>query len=77
MPWRRCYSMRITIHSFIVLPLIHYDCELWSFTTQEWGFPCGSGVKESACSAVRSLSQEDPLREGMATRSSILAWRIP
>ena len=25
---------------------------------------------------VRSLGQEDPLQEGMATRSSILAWRI-
>ena len=24
-----------------------------------------------------SLSQEDPLEEGMATHSSILAWRIP
>ena len=27
--------------------------------------------------AVRSLSQEDALEEGMATHSSILAWRIP
>ena len=26
---------------------------------------------------VRSLDQEDPLEEGMATHSSILAWRIP
>jgi len=26
---------------------------------------------------VQSLSQEDPLEEGMATHSSILAWRIP
>ena len=26
---------------------------------------------------VRSLCQEDPLEEGMATHSSILAWRIP
>ena len=39
--------------------------------------------KESACSAgdaeiwVRSLGREDPLEEGMATHSSILAWRIP
>ena len=24
-----------------------------------------------------SLSQEDPLEKGMATHSSILAWRIP
>ena len=26
---------------------------------------------------VQSWSQEDPLEEGMATHSSILAWRIP
>jgi len=26
---------------------------------------------------VRSLGQEDPLEEGMATHSCILAWRIP
>ena len=26
---------------------------------------------------VRSLSQEDPLEEGMATHSSIIAWRLP
>ena len=26
---------------------------------------------------VRSLGAEDPLEKGMATRSSILAWRIP
>ena len=26
---------------------------------------------------VRSLTREDPLEEGMATHSSILAWRIP
>ena len=26
---------------------------------------------------VQSLGQEDPLEVGMATHSSILAWRIP
>ena len=26
---------------------------------------------------VRSLYREDPLEKGMATHSSILAWRIP
>ena len=26
---------------------------------------------------IRYLGQEDPLEERMATRSSILAWRIP
>ena len=44
------------------------------------GFPCGSAGKESACNAgdlIRSLSWEDPLENGTATYSSILAWRIP
>ena len=27
--------------------------------------------------SIRSLGWEDPLEEGMATHSSILAWRIP
>ena len=26
---------------------------------------------------VRSLGQEDPLEKGLATHSSLLAWRIP
>ena len=38
------------------------------------------GVKNPPASAGemqdRSLGREDPLEEGMATRSSILAWRI-
>ena len=40
----------------------------------------GSDGKESVCSEetqVRSLGQEDPLEKGMASHSSILAWRIP
>ena len=39
-----------------------------------WGFPRlspGSEVKSQLA------THEDPLEEGMATRSSILAWRIP
>ena len=26
---------------------------------------------------IQSLGQEDPLEKGMATHSSVLAWRIP
>ena len=40
------------------------------------GFPAGSVSKESAYNAG-SLGWEDPLEEGMATHSSVLAWRIP
>ena len=34
-------------------------------------------MKEISEMWVRSLSQEAPLEEGLATHSSILAWRIP
>ena len=39
------------------------------------GFPGGASGREST--RVWSLGQEDHLEEGMATHSSILAWRIP
>ena len=48
-----------------------------------WGFPGSLAGKESACNAgdirnlIKSLGWEDPLQESTATRSSILAWRIP
>ena len=48
------------------------------------GFPSGSVVKTLPAMQetmqemrVLYLGQEDPLEEGMATHSSILAWRIP
>ena len=33
-------------------------------------------VKSLTATQVRSLGQEDPLEKGLATHSSILAWRI-
>ena len=42
-------------------------------------FPGGSDGKESTCSVGdldSTPGSEDPLEEGMATHSSILAWRI-
>ena len=45
-----------------------------------WGFPGGSGGKESACSAGdRGLISASgrSLEQGMAIHSSVLAWRIP
>ena len=43
-------------------------------------FPGGSAGKGSPAMQetwVQSLGWEDPLEEGMASHSSILAWRIP
>ena len=47
------------------------------------GFPGGSveknppAMQETQEIRVQSLGREDPLEEGMATHSSILAWKIP
>ena len=44
------------------------------------GFPGASVVKNLPVMLeiqVQSLDREDPLEKGMATHSSILAWRIP
>ena len=50
---------------------------------EETGFPSGSvgkntpAMQEPQEMQVQSLGQDDPLEEAMATRSSILPWRIP
>ena len=36
-----------------------------------------SAIRETLKIQVRSLGREDPLKEGIAAHSSILAWRIP
>ena len=44
------------------------------------GFPSGSVLKNPPASAggtVQPLGQEDPLKEEMATHSSIRAWKAP
>ena len=43
------------------------------------GFPGGSDYKNLSAmqeTRVQSLGWEDPLEKGMATHSSVLAWRI-
>ena len=54
-------------------------CNIGSRCVHLYGFPSGSDSKESACSVGdlgSILGWEDPLEEGMATQSSILACRI-
>ena len=50
------------------------------FIQHVWGFPGGSDGKESTCNAGDLGSTPglgDPSEKGMATHSSILAWKIP
>ena len=50
---------------------------------QNMGLPWWPSGKESACNSGATGSMgsipglEDPLEKGMATHSSVLAWRIP
>ena len=59
------------------------DWDFWCLIIGEEGFAGGSDGKGSTCSAADlgsipwSLGWKDPLEEGTATNSSILAWRIP
>ena len=54
--------------------------ELSEPSAEAKGFPGGSAVNNPLAMQEmrgRSLGQEDPLEEGLAPPSSILAWRIP
>ena len=51
-------------------------CRVWKVECELGGFPGGSGGKESVYNAG-DLCQEDPLEKGVASHSSILAWKIP
>ena len=70
-PFSRLLWLLDQIHTNFVNPYKFQD-SLFYF----WGFPGGSVSKESTC-AVGILGWEDALEEGMATHSSILAWRTP
>ena len=73
-PW---FSLRkvclLRIHSFLLCHLFHWHMD----------FPGDTSGKEPACQSrrcktwVQSLGVKDPLEEGMATHSIILAWRNP
>ena len=59
---------------------ILYDPEVYHHLHNINGFPTGSAIKNLSAiqeTQVWSLGGEDPLEEGMATHSSILAWRFP
>ena len=60
-------------HSSILAWTILWNCK------EPWAFLVAQMVKNPPAMQeiwVRSLGWEDPLEEGMATHTSILAWRI-
>ena len=56
--------------------------EMFTSICEQYQLPSGSAIEnppaiqKSQEMRVRSLGQEDPLEEGMATHSSIVSWRI-
>ena len=86
-------SLNLNVSSSVVLSslstLSHpgsalFSSFLFDFLHVSYGLPRRLSGKESAFQCgrrkrgwVRSLGWEDPLAEGMAIHSSILAWRIP
>ena len=75
--WRQKLKPVMTgseLHALALLCCLKHMAQWWITGPHE--FPGGSDGKDSACSAG-GLGQEDPLEKGMATHSSILAWRSP
>ena len=57
-----------------------HGLEGWDDTSQHSALPSGSAIKNPPAvqeTQVRSLGWEDSLEGGMATHSSVFAWRIP
>ena len=57
--------------------LLHGETQTWVYATIKYASPEFSHSEFLKETQVRSLDQEDPLEKGMATHSSVLAWRIP
>ena len=71
-------SLHIIILIFIQLEHMSTICfSLLVGTIPMYGLPCLRCRRPGFDPWVRSLGQEDPREEGMATYSSILAWEIP
>ena len=78
--WVEFYS---SFKFLLPLPLLH--CYPWLLSLLRaygmyWASLLAQMVKNLPAmqeTGVRSLGREDPLEKGMATHSSILAWRIP
>ena len=73
-------ALFIICHFSILAILVHVKWFVFFICIPIMCFPGGSDGKESPAVQeihVRSLGWEDTLEEGMATHSSVLAWRVP
>jgi len=56
--------------------LLGYKNEIWAYQVAQWA-KNSFAMREMQEAWVQSLGQENPLKEEMATQSSVLAWRTP
>ena len=75
------YAAQITTQEFHTLPRVYSTYLVGELKKKKKeALPNSSAVKTPPAmqeTQVLSLGWEDPLEKGMATHSSILAWRIP
>ena len=77
------YSVDMTIFLVVLPPHPTMRSYLINNKLQNWASQVALVVKNPPANAgdvrdgVRSLGLADPLEKGMATHSSVLAWRIP
>ena len=79
--WLYVVPVCVCVDPFIFSPWI-YPIRIRAWYLYSWALQVALVVKKLPASEgdvrdVWFLGQEDPLEEGMATHSSILAWRIP
>ena len=78
-----CWMIVVRVNVLVLFLNLEEILSEYDFTIEfdlSWGFPRGSTVNNLPVTQeiqVWSLGREDPLEKGMATHSSILAWRIP
>ena len=64
------------IHLSFLLFYMYIHVNIWAPQVAQ-GVKNPPALQQAQKTPVQSLGQEDPLEEGMATHSHILAWRIP
>ena len=67
------YNSSILLYNFVLVSAIHQHESAWCFP----GGSDGKNLPAMQETHIQCLGREDPLEKGMATHSSILAWRIP
>ena len=77
------FSLRSPIYYFSHLPFIYMLCSYFALNTPKafvgasWLAQMVNNLPAMQENWVRSPGCKDPLEKGMATHSSIIAWRIP